>query len=306
MRPLLSLLFALCVLVVAPSASAQVVVTGGPVAPLPEQPGTGLCLASSNWLGPASDLPQSQSNYVGNINAFMEGSRARWITSVLGTDADLSNNFNDGRTLSQGDFTGACGAGGCAFAYSGGSTIFATRLRGYLAITQAQVGKSLHFGLYADDAVSLTLYDRAAQSYTVVVRPPTLGAPTWRMTNTVVFKQAGLYGVEVLHTQISEHAALELSLFEGTFTDFAQPANQPPVVNLRTEGFELMPLGQFHQAESGGLHSRMFRSASSAPGRMPTRPGTAAVGRATAAMPPRCVLPVIRRRPAGTPVCLAV
>ncbi|MCY1030199.1 hypothetical protein OV207_01935 [Corallococcus sp. BB11-1] len=255
MRPFLSFILVLCALVLSPPASAQpvqVVVTGAPIAPLPDGPGTGLCSVSSRWLSPASDLPQSQATYVGGINAFMEGSRARWITSVLRTDTDLSNNFDDGGTLSQGDFTGACGAGGCAFAYSGGSTIFATRLRGFIAISEAQVGKSLHFGLYADDSVSLTLYDRAAQSYTVVVRPPTLGIPTWRLTSTVVFQQAGLYGVEVLHAQVSEHAALELSLFEGTFTDFERPANQPPVVNLRTEGFALIAPEQFHQAESGG------------------------------------------------------
>ncbi|CAM3408391.1 hypothetical protein G4177_00510 [Corallococcus sp. ZKHCc1 1396] len=255
MRPFLSFILVLCALVLSPPASAQpvqVVVTGAPIAPLPDGPGTGLCSVSSRSQSPASDFPQSTTNYVGGINAFLETNRTRWITSVLRADADLSNNLDDGRTLGQGDFTGGCGAGGCDFAYSDASIAFATRLRGFIAITQAQVGKSLHFGFYADDSVSLTLYDRAAGAYPVVVHPPRLGIPTWRLTNTVVFQQAGLYGVEVLHTQVAEHAALELSLFEGTFTDFARPANQLPFVNLRTEGFALIAPEQFHQAESGG------------------------------------------------------
>ncbi|MFP2926695.1 outer membrane exchange protein TraA family protein [Pyxidicoccus sp. 3LG] len=258
LRPLLSLFLVLTGMAQPRSASAQpvaVVVNGSPIAPLPEQPGTGLCSASSSSQDPANDFPQSRSTFISGINAFLEAGQASRITSVLRTAVDLSNNLNDGRTLSYGDFTGAvtgCGTGGCAFPFNDATTAFATRLRGLLAVTDAMVGKPLHFGLYADDAVSLTLFDRNQTAYAVIVRPPTLGFPTWRATNTVTFQQPGLYGVEVLYTQVQEHAALELSLYDGTFADFERPANQPPVVNLSSAGFVLVTHEMFHQSESGG------------------------------------------------------
>ncbi|ABF89779.1 hypothetical protein MXAN_4924 [Myxococcus xanthus DK 1622] len=255
MRLLRILMLLMCGLFIPRTASAQaVVVSGPPVAPLPEMTGAGLCVATSVSQNPAADFPQAQSTYIAGINAFMEANRGNRVTSVLRTPLDLSNNLNDGRTLSYGDFTGAvagCPVGGCDFGYSDAVTSFATRLRGFIAVTSDMVDRPLHFGFYADDSVSLALFDRDQTSYPVINRPLTLGFPTWRATNTVHFAQPGLYGVEVLHTNVGEHAALEMSVYDGVFTDFERAATMPPIINLATEGFVLVTPGMFHQTESG-------------------------------------------------------
>ncbi|QDE84582.1 outer membrane exchange protein TraA family protein [Myxococcus xanthus] len=255
MRLLRVLLPLLCGLSIPLPASAQfVTVSGPPVAPLPETAGLGLCAATSVSRNPAADFPQTQSTYVAGINAFMEANRSNRVTSVLRTPLDLSNNLNDGRTLSYGDFTGVaagCPLGGCDFGDDDDFTSFATRLRGFIAVTNDMLNRPLHFGFYADDSVSLTLFDRNQTSYPVINRPPTLGAPTWRATKTVYFEQPGLYGVEVLHTNMSEHSALEISMYDGDFADFERAANTPPVINLAAAGFVLVTPEMFHQTESG-------------------------------------------------------
>jgi outer membrane exchange protein TraA len=255
LRVSLFVLSALSVCLASALARAQsVVVTGSPVASLPPQPGFGLCSASSSSQNPANDFPQSAASYNAGINAFLEAQQGSRIHSVIQTSLDLSNNNSAGAQASFGDFTNAvpnCPAGGCGFAYNDTTTAFATRLRGFLAVSSDMVAVPLHFGFYADDSVSMTLFDREGRSYPVVTRPPALGFPTWRVTNTVVFQQQGLYPVEVLYTQIAEHAALEMSVFQGTFTDFERPANQVPIVSLASAGFTLVTPAMFHHAETG-------------------------------------------------------
>lgn len=264
LRCVLVLLPVLLVLSAGPTSAAEqllppVVVTGDPVAPSPSRPGPGLCSTSRISTNPALDFPQSTSTFQAGLNAFLEAApdsanpNAR-VTSVLRTGLDLSNNNASGTRLSYGDFVSAvsgCPTGGCGFFVNDTTTSFATRLRGYLDVTQELVGVPVHFGLYADDAVALVLYDRGGLSYTVINRAPQLGFATWRTTNSVTFVKPGLYPIEVLYAEITEHAALELSMFKGTFTDFERPANQPPVVSLANEGFILVTADMFHQSESG-------------------------------------------------------
>ncbi|WPB78485.1 outer membrane exchange protein TraA family protein [Archangium violaceum] len=245
------------------SASAEVlpsvVVTGDPVAPLPTQPGTGLCSTSRSSTSPGVDFPQSNASFIPGLNAFLEtppdaSNPNTRVTSVLQTSLDLSNNNSSGTRLSYGDFENAvpgCPSGGCGFFLSDTTTSFATRLRGFLNVTADQVSQPLHFGFYADDAVAFTLYDRTYRSYLVINRPPQLGFATWRTTNRVTFTKPGLYPVEVLYAEVSEHAALEMSMLEGTFTDFERPANQLPVVNLQQSGFRLVTAEMFYQSETG-------------------------------------------------------
>jgi outer membrane exchange protein TraA len=260
MLPLRRLLFLLPVLLVmsAGSSAAQglppVVITGEPVAPSPDVPGTGLCSASSRSDNPAVDFPQSSAVFNGGINTFLETKASSRVTSVQRTPLDLSNNNSAGSQASYGDFRGAvlgCPSGGCGFFTNDTTTSFATRLRGLLHVPSDKVGKTLHFGLYADDAVSLTLFDRMGTRYEVINRPPQLGNPSWRTTNSVTFSKPGLYPIEVLYAEVSEDAALELSMLEGTFTDFERPANQPPIVSLEAAGFELVTPGMFYLSESG-------------------------------------------------------
>ncbi|AKQ66085.1 Glutamate synthase [NADPH] large chain [Myxococcus hansupus] len=239
------------------AAGAQVVVISGrPVAPLPGTPGVGLCSAARVSRSPAADFPQSQWAYIPGINAFLDADPGSRIDSVVQTPLDLSNNLNDGRTLSYGDFQGAvagCPAGGCGFIYNDDLTSFATRLRGYLAVTSDMAGRSLQFGFYADESVSLTIIDGNQAHHPLINRPPTIGFPTWRAAKTVRFEQPGLYGVEVLYTNIGQHAALELSLRDGDgdLADFERQATTPPIIRLDAAGFVLMTPELFHQTESG-------------------------------------------------------
>ncbi|WP_043710080.1 outer membrane exchange protein TraA [Corallococcus macrosporus] len=240
----------------------DVVIQGPPIASPLAGDGQGLCVASNVWTRPLNEFPQSRGTYIDGINGFLEepASRQSRVTTVLRTPFDLSNNLNDGRTLSYGDFVNqvaapGCSIGGCTFNViedNDAFTPFASRFRGYLNVTADLAGQPLHFGFYADDGISLVIYDRS-QGYQVINRPPMLGFPTWRTTNSVTFNAPGLYAVEVLYTQVGEHAALEMSMLTGAFTDFERAANQPPVVNLFSSGFELLRPAQFFQTENGLL-----------------------------------------------------
>ncbi|WP_309895233.1 outer membrane exchange protein TraA family protein [Archangium sp.] len=260
MLPLRRFLFLLPVLLVtsAGSSAAQglplVVVSGEPVAPSPDVLGTGLCSASSRSDNPAVEFPQSSATFNSGINSFLETKASSRVTSVPRTPLDLSNNNSSGSQASYGDFRGAvlgCPSGGCGFFTNDTTTSFATRLRGLLHVPSDKVNKTLHFGLYADDAVSVTLFDKTGTRYEVINRPPQLGVAIWRTTNSVTFTRPGLYPIEVLYAELSEHAALELSLLEGAFTDFERPATQAPIVSLEAAGFELVTPAMFYLSESG-------------------------------------------------------
>jgi outer membrane exchange protein TraA len=215
---------------------------------------------SSNPDDPGAEFPQDASTFIGGMNAFMENTRARRITSVLRTVLDQSNNITLGdpsdptiQQPSYGDFVNSvqgCGRGGCAFPHPTFAG-FGARYRGYINITPQWVNVPLHFGFYADDAISFVIYDRNQAAYQVINRPPRLGLPTWRTTNTVTFDNPGLYPVEILYAQVSEHAALEMSTFVGAFTDFERGASTNPVVKLNTAGFVLAPPSLFFQTDTG-------------------------------------------------------
>ncbi|AGC48755.1 hypothetical protein MYSTI_07483 [Myxococcus stipitatus DSM 14675] len=238
----------------------DVVVTGPAIAPALSTDGQGMCVASNIWRRDPGEFPQSQGTYIDVLNGFLEepASKQSRVTTVLRTPFDLSNNLNDGRTLSYGDFVNqvtapGCAIGGCSFNIINDNdvmTSFVSRFRGYLNVPPNLAGQPLHFASYVDDAVSFVIYDRI-QSYVVINRPPRIGFPTWRTTNSVMFSQPGLYAVEVLYTQIGEHAALEMSMLNGAFGDFERAANSPPIVNLYSSNFQLLQPAQFFQTENG-------------------------------------------------------
>jgi outer membrane exchange protein TraA len=190
------------------------------------------------------------------LNTFMDRQGLSRTTYVLRHPFDLSNNNTEvvGTRLSYGDFTNAvsgCLEGGCGFFINDKDTAFGSRFRGYLNVTRDMVGKKLHFGFFTDDAMSFVIYDRANRRYPVIDRPVMPGAPAWRTTNTVEFVNPGLYAVEILYAQLSGDAALEMSVFEGTFTDLQRSAGTPPAVSLKNAGFTLVPESQFYQTENG-------------------------------------------------------
>ncbi|MEZ4310141.1 MAG: outer membrane exchange protein TraA family protein [Polyangiaceae bacterium] len=240
---------------VASIARAEPVVIPTSIANQLQGQGTGLCIAQAISANPAVEFNLNTSTYNGGLNTFMEQHQADRVESVVRTLLDLSNNNSSGLQASFGDFTNAvasCKLGGCDFLVNDTSTGFGARARGFLNVTPEMVGQAIHFGLYADDSVSLTFFGPSGAIYPIIIRPPQLGNPTWRVTNTVTFQQPGLYPLEILFAEISEHAALEMSwLIDPNFVDFERPANQAPVVKLKGAGFELFGPESFSQTISG-------------------------------------------------------
>jgi outer membrane exchange protein TraA len=219
--------------------------------------GQGLCVANAISMNPSTDFPQQAGVFIAGINGFLEAPAqlAARVQYVQQSIFDLSNNQDTGPKVSWGDFTNAmlpqCQEGGCPFNWNDTTTSFASRFRGFLNVTAALAAKPIHIGVYVDDAMSLTFYDKMGNAYPVMIQPPVLGAPTWRLTETVTFMEQGLYPLELLYVQIVDHAALEMSYFTGTFTDFQQTATQVPVTPLNTAGFTLFPVTDFFQTLSG-------------------------------------------------------
>ncbi|MDI3287832.1 outer membrane exchange protein TraA family protein [Polyangium sp. 15x6] len=218
--------------------------------------GTGLCAASAIATNPVTDFNLANpGNYTESIDTFIDAHAADRVENVIRSVFDLSNNNASGLQVSYGDFIDAalraCKTGGCDFFVNDSTTAFASRMRGFFNVTADLANKPIHFGLYTDDTVSLTVYDKAFNAYPVVVRPAQIGVATWRVTNQVTFSTPGLYPIEILYTQITEHAALEVSYFVGDFEDFERPANQPPIVKLNDAGFTLLPPTSFFQTLNG-------------------------------------------------------
>ncbi len=250
-----SLLSALALSALTGPAAAAPVTVPSAVANSLQGSGQGLCVASAVSMTPATDFPQQADVYNSGINGFMEAHKAERVTYVQRTIFDLSNNQDTGPKISWGDFTNSmlpqCQQGGCGLNWNDTTTSFASRFRGFINVTGNFVNAPIHVGFYADDAVSFTVFDKSGNAYAVMTQPPVLGAPTWRLTETLTFVEPGIYPIEILYVQIVEHAALEMSFFTGTFADFQLPANQVPITSLATAGFTLFPVTSFFQTVDG-------------------------------------------------------
>ena len=238
------------------ASATPVTINEGVAPPLPGK-GQGLCIASATTMQPQLDFGFLNSgNFNGGVNSFMEAHAGDRIHSILNTPFDLSNNIViAGQTISYGDFRdslpGTCKTGGCDFVKNDSTTSFASRVRGYLNVTSDFAGKPIHIGFYADDAVSLLIFDKNGGQYPIATRPPQLGAPTWRTTNLVTFNKAGLYPIEVLFVQIVDYAALEMSYLVGNFVDFERSANQSDADSLSKSNFVLFLPDHFFLTVSG-------------------------------------------------------
>ncbi|AUX32739.1 MULTISPECIES: outer membrane exchange protein TraA family protein [Sorangium] len=241
------------------SASAEPVnITGDPVAPLPAEKGAGLCGAHGISTDPEGDFyvsPATAEGFIEKMTAFFDAGQSDIESFVVSAPLDFSNNYAAGNEWSFGDFLNAvpdCSEGGCDFASNEPDVSFGMRLRGYLAVPPAHVDQPVHFGLFADDAVALVLYDAAQTAYPVLAQPLKLGLTTWRMTNTVTFAKEGLYPIEVLYAGIAEHSALEVSLLVGEFEDFHLGAGENGSASLAESGFTIVEPASLYLALSGG------------------------------------------------------
>ncbi|WP_437282779.1 outer membrane exchange protein TraA family protein [Sorangium sp. So ce375] len=239
------------------ASAAPVIIAGDPVAPLPAEPGTGLCGAQRLSTDPEGDFYAplaGAAEFIEKMTTFFDAGQEELVSSVVRTPLDLSNNYEAGSEWRFGDFLDAvdgCPTGGCAFNANEPDVSFGMRLRGYLAVPPENVDKPVHFGLYADDAVALVIYDAAQAAYPVLVQSPALGRPSWRMTNTVTFAREGLYPVELLYAGIVEHSELEMSLLVGEFQDFQLGAGELAGTSLAMAGFTLLEPAAFHRSVAG-------------------------------------------------------
>lgn len=239
--------------VLARPAQADSVYVSGPVGPVIDvkTKGSGLCIASSVSTQSGIEFALDESDYRNGINAFMEAQQANRDEHVVRSALDLSNHHTP--VTSNGDFVGftpCANKGGCDF-FDDDDVAFASRLRAFLNVTDDLVNQDIHVGFYVDDAVSLTIFDNDGDRYPVVIRPPVLGAPTWRLTDSVVFEQPGLYPVEILYVQFVEDAALEMSYFVGKRADFERAATEKPIIKLNDVGFVLFPADAFYHTVTG-------------------------------------------------------
>ena len=225
-----------------PASQPLPVVTGltGPVAPLPPTfAGHGMCMGVVTSTTLESDVPQEQSRFHGGMNDFIDAPR----TSPR-EDYVFLPYLNVSNHQSKADLEKQFRPGTC-FPINDDHTSFAMRARGFLAVTPEMVDRRVHFGVFCDDACSLVIHDGSGQAHPVVLRPPALGAPAWRSTNTVIFPAPGLYPIELLYVQIAERANLEVSMMVegidgGSFCDVEASVGGPHNPDLPAAGFKLL------------------------------------------------------------------
>ena len=287
-RASVTVLTALATWLAAAGASAQVTLSNPVESPL-AIPGQGLCVASAASMSPSTDFGLTIPTYNAGINAFMENQKASWTTYVQRTIFDLSNNDASTNKASYGDFTNsmvpACQIGGCPMYKDDTLTSYASRFRGFLNVTQKLANlPNLHIGFYADDAVSLTVFDSSGSGHPVITQAPVLGAPTWRMTEQVTFTEPGLYPHrDPLRPDRRARRARDELLHRRLHRLPARRRSAVPIVNLSAAGFTLFDNTAFFQTLSGEPSFPDLASASSATGSSSGRRATTAASPAITA-----------------------
>jgi outer membrane exchange protein TraA len=212
----------------------------GPAAPLPAAlAGDGMCVDWKISSMPKNDFPVERSLFQPAVEAFLTGSGASPYSGYLFFQRPNMCNHQSRAEVQKQFGSDAC------FPLNDDHTSFALRARGFLAVTPEMTGRPVHFGLFCDDACSLTVHDRTGQAHPVVIRPPALGVPAWRSTNTVSFPAPGLYPIELLYVQVTERANIELSMMVegidgGFFCDVEAPVDTPYDPGLPAAGFKIL------------------------------------------------------------------
>ena len=234
----------LSLLLLAGAAHAEPVVISQGVAPPFSGEGTGLCHVAAASTNPTVDFGLLEpANFLTNVNLYVDQHKTDFAARVLRAPFDFTGNGDD--------FPSTCSDSTCDLIVTDPAKGSASRLRGYFNVTAELANKPLHFGFVADDAVALVIYDHEYAPHPIAVRPPQLGIAAWRLTAEVNFTTPGLYPIEVVHVQIAEHAALEMSYFIGEFQDFERPVNEVPIIRLNDAGFKLLEPTAFFQTLSG-------------------------------------------------------
>ncbi|MCK6592501.1 MAG: hypothetical protein L6Q76_33520, partial [Polyangiaceae bacterium] len=210
-------------------ASAEPASIPEPIAPHLELQGTGLCAVTAESATPLSDFGSLDfPTYNQGMNAFIDKHKADRLEYVVRKLFDLSNNNTSGNQNSRGDFLDAvlpdCKSYGCDFVpdyfpnyalFNDPTKAFGVRARGFLNVTPELAGKPLHIAFYTDDAVSLTIWDKNANVYLPILHPGDPFAAAYRVSENITFEKAGVYPLEILYFEGSEHAALEMTYYVG-------------------------------------------------------------------------------------------
>ena len=236
--------------------------TGGPVQALtadgaspaetpPLLDGFGVCGAfrSEGTMNATAIFKENPTNIVinaevfsGSVNTFMDASPRDRFDETLITLFDLSNNrlFTD--ESSRGDYTNPPDCRplepGCQFPGSlrSGADLdkgFGTRFRGYLRVPKEWVGPAVHLGFFVDRGVALKIWDldrktqKRSEHLVLSHSPDRVGKP-FRVTNTVFFKEAGIYPIEITGASIRNSASTEFVYFIGDIGDIEDSVSSTP------------------------------------------------------------------------------
>lgn len=236
----------------------KVVILGKPVAPTPTKMdgtrslGQGLCGAFKQCSNPTVSFATRGAGWPGDANVFPEkvnlfmdqrfasGSDGARFDETLQKPFDLTNDVATVGDDASGDFNGpSCSALGYGCPFPGsqkGNALqcFGSRFRGFINILPEWVGQPIHFGVFADNAVSLSLFSvppppkmpRPLEEHLLISHALDFN-PKLRVTNTITFTTAGLYPIEINHVNFNAAAILEVVVLFNypSFRDLDQTNN---------------------------------------------------------------------------------
>ena len=255
--------------------------------------GTGLCgafrLADTSDMATLARVlfPQRPANFPTSgvdefqqaINDFMDGKGAvagspsdpQVHYSTLLTPFDLASLATLPGINSKGDYidTPECASyssAGCRFPASGITLdttplpAFGSRFRGFILIPQGTEKIPMHIGFFTQDEVAMRIFQKPAQGqtnakvYEVISRSPTGPTGAYRVTNTITFKNPGIYPIEILHASDQDPAVLEMVVLNSDpgFTDLDGPVAATPSLQISRFSPPLPPT-LFFQTSSGAL-----------------------------------------------------
>ena len=228
-----------------------------------------------------SDFPNSGvDTFAQAINDFMDGKSAVAGSpadplihyATLLTPFDLASLATLPGINSTGDFrdTPECASyspAGCRFPASGITLdttplpAFASRFRGFLLVPQGTEKIPINIGFFTQDEVAMRIFQKTAAGqsnpkvYEVISRSPTGPTGAYRVTNTITFKNPGIYPIEILHASDQDPAVLEMVILNSNpnFVNIDGPVSA--TTSLQAQGFSLaytLPI-QFFQTSSGAL-----------------------------------------------------
>lgn len=205
--------------------------------------GTGLCGSVTHFM--AAQPLVSEADAVAIMN------KPTTDSAVLGRTARLFDNLNfrDGVPNTNGDFTLPTYSD-VSLPYStapmavpaGTDANIAMRLRGYFSVPASLTGKAISFGVNCDDFCSLRIG-------TTNLMPAGNELVSARVIKQVLFKDAGLYPVEIVYYQNGSTAYLELARTDNAVPECPNDICQIPLTDTTTYA------GQFRLVDKTELYS---------------------------------------------------